>query len=146
MVPGDGTFTPYEYNHSDSKRSPTNGRIFVLKFQSSTQRYLFWLQSKNQHPQDDSAWFSPRDLKLGQVIDRLLQGESVNVAEAVANASSDQSGNGDNDRPSTPFMEDLRSETPGGASEHMAASEHFMDGTDKESESSRTGGADGGTS
>lgn len=151
MVPGDGTFTPYDLSHAGLAGSPTNGRVFVLRFQSSTQRYLFWLQSKSQHPQGDPAWFSPRDLKLGQIIDRLLQGDNVNIAEEVANLSNNQGGNGDDDDWSrSPIddlrLEDLRSETRDGTSEHTPAPEPFTDGTGNESRGSGQGGVDGGRS
>lgn len=146
MVPGDGTFIPYKYSNSGSTRSPTNGRVFVLKFQSSTQRYFFWLQSKSQHPQGDSTWFSPRDLKLGQIIDRLLQGDSVNVAEEVATLNHNQGGNGDDDHGSSSHMEGLRSETGDGTSEHTPAPEPFTDDTRNESRGSGKGGTDEGRS
>lgn len=96
MVPTDGHFLPYERVAPGSdQKAPTNGRIFVLSFQSSTQKHIFWLQSKSQHPSGDPAWFSPRDLKLGEIVDRLLQGDEVNVREEVANVSNDQAGQGD---------------------------------------------------
>ena len=96
MVPTDGHFLPYERTApSSDQKTPTNGRIFVLSFQSSTQKHIFWLQSKSQHPSGDPSWFSPRDLKLGEIVDRLLQGDEVNVQEEVANVSHDQPGSGD---------------------------------------------------
>lgn len=146
MVPGDGSFTPYEFGHVGSVRSPTNGRVYVLRFQSSTQRYMFWLQSKSQHPQGDPAWFSPRDLKLGQIIDRLLQGDNVNIAEEMASISNNQGGNGGDENGSSSLMEDLRSEIRDGTSENTPAPESFTDGTGNESRGSGQGGADGGRS
>ncbi|KAL6718109.1 hypothetical protein ACLMJK_004196 [Lecanora helva] len=96
MVPTDGQFVPYNDKTSGpTPKSPTNGRIFVLKFQSSTQRHLFWLQSQTQHVQGDPTHFSPRDLKIGWIVDRLLQGDEVNVSQEVANIPNDQAGNGD---------------------------------------------------
>ena len=95
MVPTDGQFLAYNDKKSEpTPKSPTNGRIFVLKFQSSTQRHLFWMQSKSQHPQGDPTFFSPRDLKIGWIVDRLLQGDEVNVPEEVANIPDGQGGDG----------------------------------------------------
>ena len=146
MVPGDGSFTPYEFSHAGLARSPTNGRVFVLRFQSSTQRYLFWLQSKSQHPQGDPAWFSTRDLKIGQIIDRLLQGDNINIAEEIASISNNQSGNGGDENGSSSLMEDLRSEARDGTSEHTPAQGSFTDGSGNESRSMGQGGAGGGRS
>ncbi|KAG7006743.1 hypothetical protein G7Y79_00013g035150 [Physcia stellaris] len=96
MVPTDGHFLPYQLTKPGSdQKSPTNGRIFVLSFQSSTQKHVFWLQSKSQHPSGDASWFSPRDLKHGEIVDRLLQGDEIDVQEEVANISNDQAGQGD---------------------------------------------------
>lgn len=96
MVPGDGRFAPYEKSpptESDAK-PPTDGRIFVLSFQSSTQKHIFWLQSKSQHAQGDPSWFSPRDLKLGDIVNRLLQADEVDVQEEMATVSNNQGGEG----------------------------------------------------
>ena len=96
MVPADGRFLPYkdaEKSTESSIKSPTNGRIFVLKFQSSTQRHFFWLQAKSQHPQGDPSWFSPRDLKLGDIVDRLLQGEVLNARDEFATLQHEDGGN-----------------------------------------------------
>ncbi|KAF9243015.1 hypothetical protein DTO013E5_2548 [Penicillium roqueforti] len=98
MIPSDGSFTPYK----PSGRDATNGRIFVLKFSSSSQRYLFWMQSQSQHEDGDPSWFSPRDLKLGEIVDVLLQGEEVDVEHEIANLPRRPSG-GDDDE----TMEDV---------------------------------------
>ena len=135
MVPSDGRFLPYEPNPPKPAPSATNGRMFILKFQSSTQRHFFWLQSKSQHPQGDPTWFSPRDLKLGQIVDRLLQGDEVNVQEEVANLSNEQGGNADDDGDFTSQMEDVRSEGQSGSPR-----DDSRDG----SQGSRDGGVGGG--
>lgn len=104
MFPTDGHFEPYEYKTSEQATSKTNGRIFALKFSSSSQRHLFWLQSAPQSKSGDASWFSPRDLKIGQIVDTLLQGEQVNVSEEIAQVQGGGSG-GNNDEDET--MEDV---------------------------------------
>ncbi|KAI1859481.1 hypothetical protein JX265_010484 [Neoarthrinium moseri] len=92
MVPTDGHFLPYESSKQSRASAKTNGRVFVLKFMSSSQRYMFWMQSKPQGRNGDPAWFSPRDLKIGQLVHALLQGEEVDVQEelsAVVNTDDD---------------------------------------------------------
>ncbi|KAL8826008.1 MAG: hypothetical protein Q9191_004061 [Dirinaria sp. TL-2023a] len=144
MVPADGHFAPYEKTAPNSnQKSPTNGRIFVLSFQSSTQKHIFWLQSKSQHAQGDPSWFSPRDLKLGEIVDRLLQGDEVNVQEEVANVSNEQGGQGGDDGDT--HMEDAGPEGQGGAQGDAAGTDPFGgDAATREGEGSREGGADGG--
>ncbi|KAJ5658624.1 26S proteasome complex ubiquitin receptor subunit Rpn13 [Penicillium longicatenatum] len=136
MIPSDGSFTPY-------RKDVTNGRVFVLKFSSSSQRYLFWMQSQSQHEGGDASWFSPRDLKLGEIVDTLLQGEEVDVEQEIANLPQRPSG-GDDDE----TMEDVEG-TDNDAAHHGAGSGGAgADATGgdirEEGQESREGGADGG--
>ena len=103
MFPGDGTFTPYTDPKSTSSStisSPTNGRIFRLKFSSSSQRYFFWLQSKPTHPSGKPNVFSERDLRLGQIVNDILAGEEVDVPSALnaAGGGDEDGGDGAEDR------------------------------------------------
>lgn len=143
MVPSDGSFKPYQPTKGSNKKSPTNGRIFILKFQSSSARHLFWLQSKSQHSQGESGWFSPRDLKLGEIVDQLLQGEQVNVQEELNNLPNDQGGQDDDDD-SRNRMEDVRRGSQSGTAENLATGDSFIGDPSNEGEGSREGGADGG--
>ncbi|KAK5317831.1 hypothetical protein LTR93_008472 [Exophiala xenobiotica] len=148
MLPTDGTFTPYHptsAENPENTRKPTNGRIYVLKFSSSSQRHLFWLQSKSQHPQGELAWFSARDLRLGQIVNNLLQGEEVDVQEQMAELPGDQHEPDDDDEP----MEDVegtdhdanrRPSHSGPGAGADATGGDFRE----EGEESREGGADGG--
>jgi 26S proteasome regulatory subunit N13 len=145
MIPGDGSFSPYTgkdaAEDSESVKSPTDGRVFVLKFNSSSQRYLFWLQSKSQHSRGDASWFSERDLKIGQVVDMLLNGEEIDVQAELAGVSNHPSG-GDDDE----TMEDVeessnqnRHGSTGGAGSGATGGDIRDEGGE-----SREGGADGG--
>lgn len=148
MIPGDGSFTPYtgkeSVEDSENVKSPTDGRIFVLKFNSSSQRYLFWLQSKSQHPRGDASWFSERDLKIGQIVDLLLNGEELDVQAELATVRDAPAGDDDDET-----MEDVE-----GADHSTSRDRHGSTGgagpgatggdIREEGSGSREGGADGG--
>lgn len=65
IIPYDATFVPYPNN---------SGRIFVLKFSSSSQRHFYYLQSKPERA-NEPGHFSARDKEYGRRINKLLQGE-----------------------------------------------------------------------
>ncbi|EJP69605.1 adhesion regulating molecule [Beauveria bassiana ARSEF 2860] len=140
MVPADGTFAPYEYKTTPQPTSKTNGRIFVLKFASSSQRYLFWLQSKHQGT--DASYLSPRDLALGSLVDRILQGEELSV-NAEINAIRDLDNGPDDDDDET--MEDAEGQDTGSRQRHGSGGAGAgATGGDvrEEGEQSREGGSD----
>lgn len=120
MIPTDGHFVPYDIKEKDASAPKINGRIVALKFSSSSQRHLFWLQSKPQSPSGDKSVFSLRDLKIADIVDRLLQGEEdINVQQELRNVNNNtdnsrHDGDGDGDDDET--MEDV--EGHGGPSDH----------------------------
>jgi len=142
MIPTDGSFVPYVGKDpaadSENLTSPTNGRVFVLKFSSSSERQLFWLQSKSQHPDGQVNWFSPRDLKIGQIVDTLLSGAEVNVAEEMAELETAADADHDMDDADEPPAR-LRANSTGGAGSNATGGDFREEG-----ESNREGGADGG--
>jgi 26S proteasome regulatory subunit N13 len=136
MFPGDGTFTAYKPNESGSETaSLTNGRIYVLRFSSSSARHLFWLQSSPQHSRAD--FFSPRDKKIGEIVNAILQGEEVDVQHEMANLPGP---NGDGDDVNMEDADnDLARATSGGAGADATGGDFREEG-----EESREGGEDGG--
>jgi 26S proteasome regulatory subunit N13 len=145
MFPTDGQFEPYDSMRTSEPTAKTNGRIFSLKFSSSSERHLFWLQSKSQDPANDPSFFSERDLTIGKIVDKFLQGEEVNVEEQIAQVRGSGPGSGGNDEDET--MEDV--EGHGDRSHHRGGSGGAgpdATGGDVREEGSgaREGGADGG--
>ncbi|KAI9050933.1 hypothetical protein LZ554_005044 [Drepanopeziza brunnea f. sp. 'monogermtubi'] len=148
--PGDCQFQPYA--HDPSLPSKINGRIYALKFSSSSRRELFWLQSHSQSDTGAPGWHSPRDLKIGEIVERLLQGEEVNVEEEIAQVMSDGNGShagpGANDDDDDETMEDV--EGHGDKEEHgrggSGGAGPGATGGDirEEGSSAREGGMDGG--
>lgn len=143
MVPTDATFKPYlGTDNKDPKKSPVKGRVFVLRFSSSSQRYFFWLQSREQPPGQPSQ-FSHRDLKLGQIVNDLLQGEEVDTQTEIEGLR--RGGGGDGDDGDTE-MQDASSEQDGLGRTRSGGAGADANGGDvrDEGEGSREGGADGG--
>ena len=142
MVPTDGTFLPYTVkaeSSGETVKSPTNGRMFVLKFQSSSARHLFWLQSKSQHAQGDASAFSVRDLKIGSVVNSLLQGEEINVQDELSGVVTDRDADsGDTE------MEDARPEGGDDIHGNLGGGPIGEGNQETEGSGSRDAGGDGG--
>lgn len=141
MIPCDGQFVPYKHDNPTAK---TDGRLFALKFSSSPERHLFWLQSKPQARNGDPTWLSPRDRKIGEIVHTLLQGEDVDITQELASVRNTDDGGDDNDE----TMEDAEGdrsphERPQGG---VGGAGPDATGGDvrEEGEGAREGGADGG--
>ncbi|KAK5110375.1 hypothetical protein LTR62_006083 [Meristemomyces frigidus] len=144
MIPGDGTFHPVVKNAgADDVESPTNGRIFVLTFSSSSQKYYFWMQSAPQHKEGNASWFSSRDQRIGQVIDSLLQGEDIDVEEEEREirraGGGDGGADGDADAMEVDEENGLSRQGSGGAGQDATGGDPREEGS-----ASRDAGADGG--
>lgn len=144
MIPSDGHFEPWlrEYG-AEELHSPTNGRVYALRFESSSQKYFFYLQSRGQHAEGDPSWFSERDQRLGQVVNAILQGEEVDVEGEIAELRNHRDGgDGRGDEM------DLDEQEPEPRSRHESTGGAGADATGgdprDEGEASREGGADGG--
>jgi 26S proteasome regulatory subunit N13 len=144
MFPGDASFVPYKDPRSTSAvKSPAAGRIFVLKFQSSSQRYLFWLQSPAAGPADT---FSARDLKMGAIVNRLWAGDDVDVEAEMRELAGDGPGrDADGDDDMRDPDADVNGEGGGGLSNSTGGAGADATGGDvrEEGEEAREGGADG---
>lgn len=138
MVPSDGTFKPLE-------GGPSNGRIYVLRFSSSSQKHLFWLQSKAQDHKGRANHWSARDKRLGTIVNNLLQGEDVNVQAEIA-STQEQGGGDDGDDDAT--MEDVEGTNHDSEHHRGGSGGAGPDATGgdvrEEGQEAREGGADGG--
>jgi len=80
IFPGDARLIRYD-------TGPT-GRIFMLKFLSSSQRNFYWLQSLSEDPDQPGLW-SERDKGWIKKIDDILQGEEAADDEEMGDAPID---------------------------------------------------------
>jgi len=142
MVPTDGIFVPYEYETTPQPTPKTNGRIFVLKFASSSQRHLFWMQSKPQSRNGDPSWFSPRDRSIAEIVNRLLQGEEVDVSGELLTVDNSDDRPDDDEQ-----MEDVQGQPDPHGRHDSGSGGAGADATGgdvrEEGEGPREGGADG---
>jgi len=100
------------------------------------------MQSKPQARNGDASWFSARDLKIGNIINSLLQGEDVDVStelEQVRRTPSDDT-DATMDDPDLPPQSPTEHQGGSGGAGAGATGGDIRD----EGEQSREGGADGG--
>ena len=106
------------------------------------------MQAKSQHKDGTPSWFSERDQHLGEIVNRLLQGDEVDIRHEMQTLGrSDRHGDG-GDGGDDDVMEDV--------SGNDTAPEHHRGGSGgagpdatggdsrEEGEDSRRGGSDGG--
>lgn len=144
MFPTDATFQPYRPANA---KSAIAGRIYVLKFSSSSVRHLFWLQSSGKS--GEPSEFSARDLKIGEIVNSILQGEEVDVRGELQNLPSGEDGSDSGDDDEDTAMEDADgpgSRTTGRQAAASGGAGANATGGDVREEGgrSRDGGADGG--
>lgn len=145
MIPGDGSFQPLVKNPgAETVESPTSGRVFVLSFQSSSQKHYFWLQSRAQG--GALGVFSERDQRLGQIVDALLQGEEVDVEEEIEEMRRGGGGGGGRDDGGDNDAMDVDEQGHGLSRQGSGGAGPDATGGDArdEGEASREGGANGG--
>lgn len=145
IPPGDASFQPYtggkKVAPGEDYLSPSDGRYAILKFSSSGDRHLFWLQSASQSPEGKANWFSQRDLKMIKVVDLFLSGQEVRFEDLTEPVTFEQSprGDGDGDEEMGDAEPDLeRHESTGGAGPDATGGDFREEG-----EEAREGGADG---
>jgi hypothetical protein len=100
------------------------------------------MQSKPQGANGDPSHFSPRDRKIGDIVNRLLQGEEVNVSRELASVRNNNDRNDDGDE----TMEDVEGRAPTdrhGSGSGGAGADATGGDIREEGEDAREGGGDG---